>query len=168
MSEAGSILTALLAALSATAPTCVCTRDFEPFENRKKTDLAAGVFTLIEKGGSEDDAATIDLLLIGQIKLAENATGSQVDEAEDLMMDTVRTWINNNTGVTVRIRGWRKSMQLDRPLGWIAVDLVTAKLIMTPNVNTAGLSDFLLFHAEHSQAPGTDEPSAIDEVHLNQ
>ncbi|MEW6647192.1 MAG: hypothetical protein AB1450_08345 [Pseudomonadota bacterium] len=168
MSEAGTLLAALLTSLEAFAPNSVCTRDFVPFEHRAKTELEKGVFTLIHKGGSDGDASTLDLLLIGQIKLGEKAAGSAIEEAEDLMMDIVRAWAERNTALGVQIRSWRKSMQIDRPFGWIAVDLVSSPVILTPDVDESTLSDFLLFHAEHSLAPGDDEPAAIDEVNLPQ
>lgn len=165
MSENGAILTAIQTALAAAAPARTVTRSLKDFGDRAAAELQAGVLTLLSRGARNEE--TLDLLLVGQIELAESATGEEIEEAELSLLDDVRRFAARVEGVIVTIRSYQLSQQLERPYGWIALQVEAGSFDFSPGANLAAAADFIAYHAEHAVADGTAPvPVATDNVTL--
>ncbi len=132
MSELGDRIDALVALFQSVAPARVITRDLQDFAVRDDFDLLAGVFTFVTTGvtgyqntpGLAAALGTAGLIIIGQIRVVEDAAGEVLEEAEFLMMDDVKALANadlpSNLGGFV-VNSHTQSQQIEKPYGWIAV-----------------------------------------------
>lgn len=126
-------MAALQTALDTAMPTRVVTRDLKDFADRDKTDVAAGVFTLVSAGeggyknynGREAMDGRHRMLLVGQIELAEDAAGSAVEDAEFAMVEEVKGFMRALPAslCSLTMTGFRQSGQVDAPYGWVAIDM---------------------------------------------
>lgn len=133
MSELGERMALILSSFAATVPARVTTRDLKPFEQRSDAELVAGIYTLVSVGegdyanynGREMQDGRQRMLLIGQIKVAENATPSAVEDAEFALRDEVKAFVRALPAplCTLLVTGFRQSAQAEHPYGWIAFDL---------------------------------------------
>ena len=170
MSAVGLILAALTTALQAAAPSRTVSRRYRDFADRDKTELTAGVFTLLNKGGDSgnDYADRLKLLLVGQILLPETTPGEAVEEAELVMLDDVRRFADGVVGAQVSLGAWRQSLQLEAPYGWIAFDLDVGPFDLSQPVDPAQLAAFITFRADYDLAPADGQIDATDQVTLPQ
>lgn len=155
MSIIGALLNSMKTALLAAAPGRIVTRTLEDFSDRKKTDLQAGIYTLVHRGQGEitDEDEYLKVLLVGQMELGEKATGEQIEEAELIMSEEVKRFARYATGARVRIKSWQQSMQLERPNGWISAEIEVGPFSLTPEIAAGTLSDFITFHADYDIPP---------------
>lgn len=133
MSELGTRMTALADALAARQPERIVTRDYLDRAVRKDEDLEKGVYTLLSMGergftnvpkyNAMD--AKHRVIIVADIKVAEQATGSDLEEAEFLMIDEVKDLCRNlPAGLCVfDLESWQQSGQLERPYGWVSFSL---------------------------------------------
>lgn len=127
----------LLASLAAFATDRDVSRDFKTLaqlDSEPGGNLANGRFTLVsdnlgETNNISGDAVrggTWTIAVVGQIKLAENATGSQVEDAEFAMFNQLVNWLNSPIDDEINcleIKRMTQSKQLETPYGWIAVTI---------------------------------------------
>lgn len=126
-------MAALKTALTTAMPTRVVTRKLKDYADRKKEDLAVGVFTLISHGergyknynGREAMDGRHRMLLVGQIELIEDAEGDAVEDAEFAMVEEVKAFVRALPAdlCSLVMTGFQQSGQLDAPYGWVAIDL---------------------------------------------
>lgn len=130
----------LAAQLAAAFPARGVTRTFMPHAVRSDDELAPGLFTVIGTGVAsypyehsdygpgidaprQTELGDMRLIITGQIKLAEGASGQDVEDAEDEMLADLEAFANaaiaDNQLVTLRLLSARQSGQIDAPYGWI-------------------------------------------------
>lgn len=119
--------------LEAKYPARVVTRNFIGYADHKRTDLVKGIYTLVSQSeggypnynGREGQDGRQRLLLVGQFILDEDALGSAIEEAEFIMAEEIKEFLRTRDPQIAQLfmTGFRQSQQLDRPYGWIAVDL---------------------------------------------
>lgn len=124
---------ALKSAMAAAMPTRVVTRDHKDFGERAEDDLVKGVVTIVGLGekdlsqwvGRETHLGTLPLLIVGQIKVAEGRAPSEVEDAEDTLIEEIKAFCaappSGLGGLSMK--GWRQSGQLEAPWGWVSVDV---------------------------------------------
>lgn len=119
-------------ALQSAMPTRVVTRDLMNFDLRQEADLEAGVLTVAanrERGyanyrGREADLGRMSLLVVGQLKMPENALPSEVEDAEFVFAEEVKGFLQGALPVQAAdLLETRFSGQLDAPYGWFAMDM---------------------------------------------
>lgn len=133
MSEMADRMNAIVAALAARVPDRVVTRELKDAADRTPEDLAAGVYTLISKSeaeypnlrGREGMDGRHGIVLIGHIELPERSTPAEVEDAEFVLIDEVKGFLQNLPASLCRINLVRiqQSAQTEHPYGWIAVEL---------------------------------------------
>lgn len=133
MSVLSAHMNLIVSTLAALYPARVVTRDLKDFAERKKTDLDAGVYTVLSLGesgyanyrGREGMDGTVKILLVGQIRLSENAAPHAVEDAEGAMADEIKGLVRALPPAlcSLEMKGFRQSGQVEHPYGWIAVDL---------------------------------------------
>jgi len=152
MSQFGIIIDMISAALKQASPQRVVTRDLKDFSDHDAQDIQKGVFTLINQNvhADENDIEYLDLLLVGQIELAEGALPSAIEEAELTMIDEVRHFCQGLYGTQI-VRGkFRQSAQLDAPYGFISGTLRVGPFNFDMPLD-ASLAPFIFFHADSQQ-----------------
>lgn len=133
MPETTIIKEALKAAMQQAMPTRVITRDLADFAMRSAQDLDDGVLTLIGLGerdfvqvlGRSAQLGTMPLLLVGQIRVEEDAPPSAIEGAEDALVDEVKAFcrsLPSEVG-SLSLLSYRQSGQTEHPFGWVAIDL---------------------------------------------
>lgn len=187
MSQIGAIVGAMLASLAAGFPARRTDDSVIDFADRSESDLVAGVYTLIsdgQPGPIEAEVEYINVMLVGQVMVAESASGGDIQEAENLMIDELKTFRRAAT-VKIDISSIQQSRQLELPYGWIRASLRVGPFDLTPPFDGSALTPFDLFHAdwdipsfesgaEHSnwlEEPAdhaTSVPDATDDVTLEQ
>lgn len=132
------LATNLQAYLTAEASTAKVTRKAKDFAQRPKAEIAAGVVTLI--GGALNDldsardladvAGKMQIVLLYEFKLPENADGLTVEQAEWAFWDLIKEFLlAPGAGLCPLIaKRAQPSMQLDAPFGWLSVELEYAEI----------------------------------------
>lgn len=126
--------------LAAQFPARKVVRSFVPHAQLDDADLAPGRFTVIGVGVSsypyehsdygpgvdapqQTELGDMRLIITGQMKLPEGASGQDVEDAEDEMLADLEAFANaaiaDNQLVTLRLLSARQSGQIDAPYGWI-------------------------------------------------
>lgn len=119
--------------LATALPLRVVTRDLMDFSERADSDLVKGVYTLLSNGegnyknysGREAMDGAQRLFLVGQFRLDEDATGSAIEDAELTMVDEIKAMLRTRPPALAQLymTGFRQSKQLDKPYGWVSIDL---------------------------------------------
>lgn len=113
-------------------PARIVTRDLLNFDQRKEADLLAGVLTLVldrerdyaNYRGREADLGKLSVPLIGQLKLAEDAAPSAVEDAVIAFSWEVKAFFAGALPVSdALILETRFSGQFEAPYGWFAMDV---------------------------------------------
>lgn len=154
ISPEDAILTSFKSALASAYPARIVTRSLKDFADRKKEDLAKGVFTIIANGQPEGDTyeQKLKLLVVGQIELDEQATGEDIERAELLMARDVKNLVQRQVrGPDLRITGIDQSAQLEAPYGWVSLAVEAGPYDgtepLTDDEGIGHLTDFLSFAA---------------------
>lgn len=134
------LLQAVKTALAARAPGRVVTRAYESFENRAAADLDQGIYSILpgpigpypyevsdHQGGTDSLRATqcarMRISIVGQLRLAESATGEDVDAAEFAMLAELEQLaddaIETDTLMALKLVSARPSQQAEKPYAWI-------------------------------------------------
>lgn len=125
-------LDALKNGMQSAMPTRVVTRDLMNFDLRAEADLLAGVLTVVanrERGyanyrGREADLGKLAVLVVGQLKLPEDALPSEVEDAEFAFAEEVKAFLQATLPVqAVDLLETRFSGQLEAPYGWFAMEM---------------------------------------------
>jgi len=118
---------AVMAALAVAMPARVITGRKRHYTDHAAADLTAGVLTVISLGEGEykqdiglvAKEGTQHLLFIGHIKLAESATGDQVEQAEINFIEELKAALRTGvTGLHLTLQSIEQSAQLETPYGW--------------------------------------------------
>jgi len=138
-SEITATLTAMKSVLEAAAPARVVTDVFLPFDVRPDAELLAGVLTILFVGVPaydyehtlqfdgidhiQTDNALIEISVVGQIRVAENATGAQLATAEIALLTDIEKLANAGISDSrlnnLRLISAKCSSQMEAPYGWI-------------------------------------------------
>lgn len=119
--------TAVLASLAASMPARVIIGEKKHFTDHSDADIAAGVLMVISLGegqyrqerGMVAKEGTQNFLFIGHIKLAEDATGNQVEQAEINFIEEFKAAMRAGAaGLHLALQNIEQSAQLDKPYGW--------------------------------------------------
>lgn len=128
-------LEALKAGLAAALPAGrIVTRSFLPLALRPQEQLLAGVLTLVSRGesayanyvGREADLGTLRVLLLGQLMLAGNPSGLDVEQAELVLAEEVKGFLRGPLPAGIAqclATSFEQSGQLEVPMGWIGFEL---------------------------------------------
>lgn len=133
MSEISTRMELIKTLLAAALTARIVTRDLLDFAQRKDADLLAGIYTLVSNGeggyqnlnGREAMDGTQRILLVGQIRLDEDAVPSAIENAELAMVDEIKAFLRARPAQIIQLymTGFRQSQQMDAPYGWVSVDL---------------------------------------------
>ena len=127
-------LESLKDALAAALPGRVLTRSFLPMARRSLDELQSGVVTLINKGvkdyanylGREAQLGTLEVVLIGQLKVDDALPSLAVEQAELQLAGEIEAFLRSAMPAGVRdcqANGFAQSGQLEAPYGWVAFEL---------------------------------------------
>lgn len=116
-------------ALGLAYPARIVTRSFLNPSDRPDSDLRAGVYTVISQGeggynnmpGREAMYGKNELLIVGQIVVAEGDPASAVEDAEFDMVDEIKGFVRAlPVGIdAMLLKKFRQSGQIDHPYGWV-------------------------------------------------
>ncbi len=133
MSELGTRMAALAAALAARQPARVVTRDYMDRAQRPQADLLKGVYTFLSMGehgftnapGYNAQDGRQRVIVIADIQVAEDAAGSDLEEAEFTMVDEMKGLCRNLPAnlCVFNLESWQQSGQLEKPYGWVSFSL---------------------------------------------
>lgn len=125
-------------ALAAALPTRIVTRNFIDAPERDDADLAQGVVTILVLGADNlsgpPDLAEMTgqarLMLLGQIKVGEDSTGSAIEDAELTLFNELKAFAAEpGAGLcSFDLISVAFSAQLDHPYGWLRCEAVYAEL----------------------------------------
>lgn len=127
-----AVLNAVKSQLQSVAPARVVTREWLRHEDRREADLARGLFTImasIEKDyanqvmGREAQLGKQTLFIVAQIRLAEGATGEQVEDAEFVLIDDLKALAQSTLPAPIgelHLLSVQNSSQLETPFGWVS------------------------------------------------
>lgn len=131
MSELGTKFEQLRSALETAQPARIVTRSFN--NDRPDAELRAGVFTILAQGeggynnlpGREAMYGTIDLVILGQIMVAEGDAAADLEEAEFTLVEEIKSFVRAlPVGIdSLMIKRYRQSGQIDHPYGWVAIEM---------------------------------------------
>jgi hypothetical protein len=140
-----AVYSALMAVAAAAAPSRVVTDAYQAFDARPQAQLLQGVITILfagvpaydaENSGSLDGIdhdqtgfAQLEFTVVGQMLVAENATGTQVAAAEIALLGDIEKIANqalaNDDLVQLRIISASCSQQMESPYLWVATKFQT-------------------------------------------
>ena len=124
-------LEALKVGLAAAMPARVVTRDLLSFDQRQESDLLAGVLTVVTNRegryanyrGREAQMGRLNVVVVGQLKLAEDALPSEVEDAEFAFVEQVKDFLAGILPVeAIDLLETQFSKQMEAPYGWFAMD----------------------------------------------
>lgn len=131
MSALGTKFEQLRSALEAAQPARIVTRSFG--QDRSDADLRAGVFTILAQGeggfnnlpGREAMYGTVDLVILGQIKVAEADPAADLEEAEFTLIEEIKAFVRAlPVGIdSLMIKSYRQSGQIEHPYGWVLIEM---------------------------------------------
>ena len=127
------------AQLELVAPTRIVTRSYKDFEQHRNNDLKTGILTVISSGedgyansfARHAETSNHPFIIAGQIKLAGNASGEDVENAEFEMVEDVKALVRSALPPeisTLELKRFKQSGQLLQPNGWIVCELVIDEL----------------------------------------
>lgn len=137
MSALSTTLDLLRATLAAHVPARVVSRDFVDFAQRPDADLLAGVYSLLSTGeggyanfvGREAQLGTLNVMIIWQGKVGEDATPSACEDAEGVAVDEIKALCGSvlPAGIDGMVLiSWRNSGQFEHPYCWVAFEMEIA------------------------------------------
>lgn len=135
MSELSDRMELLKTSLATAAPSRIVTRSLKDFGGRKQAELEAGIYTIISRRESEysnylgrmASFGKKGLLILGQVKVAENSEPVDSEDAEGVMIDEIKAFVRDlPAGLgDMTLERVTQSAQLDHPYGWVVFELQT-------------------------------------------
>lgn len=132
------VMTLLKTNLAAAMPARVVTRSAKDFAQRPVSEMTKGVITLVAlnvgnlaaERDLRDTAGKLNLMLLGEFKLSESATGEQIEVAEWALWDEIDAFLRSPGLGLCPLNPMRLQLsgQADAPYGWIAVELEYSEL----------------------------------------
>ena len=127
----------LLTSLSTFASDRTVSRELKSLDQLNENageELETGRYTLLSTGlrdtrnipGAAVHGGTWDIVIIGQIRLVESATGVAVEAAESQMFAQISDWLNSPIDDEINcleVISMTQSQQLETPYGWIAIKI---------------------------------------------
>ena len=134
MSETSAIMNALRSGLAAAYPARRVTRALLDFADRPEGDLLAGIYTLVagdEDGfpnyrGREGNFGDLQVGVIAQIKVSEQARPDELEDAESVMVDEIKAYTRSVLPAPIDslvLTAVKRSRQLEHPYGWVLCDM---------------------------------------------
>jgi len=133
MSDLSTQMNIVKVALAAMFPLRIVTRDLLDFSMRKQSELKSGIYTVLssDEGGYSNNMGREaaygrhNIMILGQLKLAENVAPHEVEDAEGVMIDEIKALMRNvPAGINALIlKRWRQSQQMESPFGWVMFEL---------------------------------------------
>jgi hypothetical protein len=134
MSETADIMESFRTQLRAAQPARVVSRDWKDFAKRDAEDQRRGVYTVLPLGeggfpnyvGREAEFGALELLLLAQIKVGEDSEPHEVEDAESVMIDEIKSFCAAAPQAPIDslvLTALRRSGQLEHPYGWVAFSL---------------------------------------------
>lgn len=134
MATPDATLSALMGGLAAALPAQIVRREFRPLAQCRQEDLEQGIVTLVNRGergyanylGREAQLGTLDVLLIGQLKVDDKLSPLAVEQAELTLAEAVKTFLQGPAPAGVvecLAQSFTQSGQLEAPFGWIVFEL---------------------------------------------
>lgn len=131
--ELRAAMEALGASLAAACPGRYVSRSLVPLAQRTAEELEAGVLAVAALGerdfanyrGREADLGTLRVVIVGQIKVAEESPPYVLEDAEFAMAEQVKAFLAAPLLAPLRqcvASGYRQSGQLEHPYGWVAFE----------------------------------------------
>lgn len=135
-----AMLAAMAAALATINPDRVVTRRWRDFDHQTESDLRKGIFIVrpasigpypyetSDNGGATDDLRAtqhgrVQLTIVGQIYLGEQANGEDVDAAEFALIHELETLadqlMEDDKLVAVVLKTVQMSQQIECPYAWV-------------------------------------------------
>lgn len=134
MGELDAAMGALQATLAAACPGRLVSRSFAPMPLRSAEELQAGVLALMAQGeagyanyrGREAELGTVKVVLLGQVKVAEDSAPVAIEQAEFAFAEQIKAALHGPLLPPLRqalARSFVQSGQLEHPYGWVAFEL---------------------------------------------
>jgi hypothetical protein len=139
MSELADRMNLIKSELALALTERVVTRDLLDFSQRAADELESGIYTIMSNGergyqnlnGRKAMDGTHPILLVGQFKLNETAaeTPALIEDAEFAMVEEIKGFVRALPATLCRLHmlGFRQSMQVDAPYGWVSIDMEFSK-----------------------------------------
>lgn len=111
-------------AFSQTVPHRVVTRSFSARDDISDADLKKGTFSLLYQGerNTDDDVLVmLQVLVVGQIEIKEQAKPADVEKAELKLLHEFRRFSNSQKGSEFHIKNVGTSHQMEHPYGWVMI-----------------------------------------------
>lgn len=129
-----AVLDAIVASMASAMPTRHVQRSLVDPANETADRLTAGVVCVVTEGGGkfanyrgrEGDLGTMNVRLVGFVRVAEGTTPADIEIAELTLLGEFLRWISTTAvpGLDVLYPGdWAQSKQLEHPYGWLVLAL---------------------------------------------
>lgn len=133
MSDLSDKLDLLRTSLETALPGRIVTRSFEDAADLKDADLERGIVTIATQGeggynnlpGREAMYGTLDLVLVGRLKVKETDSGEALENAEFILVEEIKAFVRAlPAGIdSLEIKRYRQSGQIERPYGWVLIEM---------------------------------------------
>ena len=128
------VMDALKASLAAALPARHVQRRLVDPGTEKSARLEAGVICVVSAGGGsfanwqgrEGELGTMNVIVVGFVKVADSAPSDDVERAELALLADLLGWcqlVKPEPLDSVYPGSYRQSQQLAHPVGWLALDL---------------------------------------------
>jgi len=127
-------LEALKNGLASSMPSRIVRRSFKPLAQCKEDDLLQGIVTLVNRGergyanylGREAQLGTLDVLLIGQLKVDPKREPLEIEQEELALVEEIKAFLQAPAPAGVvdcLAQSFTQSGQLEAPFGWVVFEL---------------------------------------------
>lgn len=134
--EVETVMASLKTQLAAAYPARTVTRDLLDFDDREKSLLQAGIYTVLagaEDGypnyrGREGNFGVMRPVLVAQVEVSEThpPTPSAIEAAESTMIDEIKAFTRSAMAAPIDslvVTAIRRSGQLEYPYGWVSFQM---------------------------------------------
>lgn len=123
----------IVSSFAAAWPLRKVTREYKDRGLLPAADLAAGTYAVMSRGESgyanlpsrKAMDGTQEILVAGQIQVAESATGKDIEDAEFAMVEEWKSFVRALPAGMCRLEMTRfaQSAQMEHPYGWVTIEL---------------------------------------------
>ena len=115
-------------------PSRIVRRSGKPLAQCKEDDLLQGIVTLVNRGergyanylGREAQLGTLDVLLIGQLKVDPKREPLEIEQEELALVEEIKAFLQAPAPAGVvdcLAQSFTQSGQLEAPFGWVVFEL---------------------------------------------